>query len=144
MGKVRNSMPPEALAHLDKLAAEEHQRFLDQGQATAEPVLTPDENLGVYSLRLTNRERLLLRQLATMTGRPATEIAREFIRKGIEESLSPQGKIRPKSEIGLKYLASIAQSISSFATVFELKELKKIAEEGSATKADKPSRKKGA
>lgn len=145
MGKIRDQIPPEAMALGSKLAAEEHQRFVDSGKELSEVILEPDETLGVYTLRLSNKERIMLRQLAVKTGRPATEIARDFIRQGIQQTLSPKGKIRPESELGIRHLAFIAQSLSSFVESFELDELKALAEERGkkeSAKPTKPSRKR--
>jgi len=137
VGKIRDRMPKEILEIGDRLAVEEHQKFLNSGQELSEVITEPDETLGVYALRLSNKEKLLLRQLAVKTGRPAAEIARDFIQQGIERSLSPSGKIRPESEHGIKYLAFIAQSLSTFVDVFEMENLRAIAEERLATREGK-------
>jgi len=143
MGKVRDEMPREVLESLDKLADEEHKQYVSRGGKPSSPVQEADDSLTVYSVRLSNREKIQLRQLATKTGRPATEIAREFIRRGLEETLSPKGRIRPDSELGIRYLASISDSVSTIVDAFDLSGLKEPSRGQSKKGKAKPRRKKG-
>jgi hypothetical protein len=122
-------LPPKLIELGNKLAAAEHKKFLESGEELSEAILEADETLGVYTLRLSNKERLFLRGLAVRTGRPAAEIARDFIRQGIERTLSPGGKLRPDSELGIKHLAFIAQSLRSFVSAFEADDLSRLANE---------------